>query len=384
MGPEIVATVQVPLQWGHLQLKTGTDGWPAEVRGDLCWDSSTFQSEEDFTLILTDDEVAEVGTALRNLKELGREGHEVSKQNFILPTLGAKLDKLAKDVHSGKGFATIKGLTPERFPEENRPTNEDMISIFLGISSYIGATRGRQDENGNMLMHIRDAKLSRTPQCDRPTRYSSRASAFHTDTFCDILALQTRSCAAKGGSNLLASSWTVYNELKATYPKFCDLLAEPKWAFDSRGSFLKSNTRPLLYFHGGKIMMNFAREPLLGLRGVARADGLAELTESQREALDAVERIATQKQIKLDAESGDMLFINNHAVLHSREAFEDDPANPRYLMRAWLRNPELKWKLPRHLQDGNTRIYDDDSLPQKWNLADAPKLKFELQERLTS
>jgi hypothetical protein len=64
----------------------------------------------------------------------------------------------------------VRGLKPDDF------SPEDNVLVFLGISSYIGSTRGRQDEEGNMLMHIRDAKLSKTPQQDRPTRYSSRAS----------------------------------------------------------------------------------------------------------------------------------------------------------------------------------------------------------------
>lgn len=39
----------------------------------------------------------------------------------------------------------IRGLDPDEFtPEEN-------ILVFLGISSYIGVQRGRQDEDGNML-----------------------------------------------------------------------------------------------------------------------------------------------------------------------------------------------------------------------------------------
>jgi hypothetical protein len=176
---------------------------------------------------------------------LGLYGSEVDPTTFPLPVLGPKLLQLALDVHSGKGFAAIRGLRPEDF------SPEDNVIVFLGISSYIGAQRGRQDEEGNMLMHIRDAKQSKAPQHDRPTRYSSRASVsgmnsktipepyscfptqtFHTDTFCDILALQTRACAVQGGRNLLSSSWTVYNKLMESHPHVCDLLAQPIWPFD--------------------------------------------------------------------------------------------------------------------------------------------------------
>lgn len=133
--------------------------------------------------------------------------------------------------------------------------------------------------------------------------------------------------------------------------------------------------------------MNFAREPLLGLEGVPRSAKLAVLTPAQREALDLVEQVAKQSQIKVESEPGDMMFINNHAVLHSREAFSDapGPGSGRHLVRAWLKNPELAWGLPQALQRGSSRIYDDNELGERWNIVDTvPRMNFRLSERLTS
>ncbi|KAK3312017.1 hypothetical protein B0H66DRAFT_486618 [Apodospora peruviana] len=386
MGIETVLPRGGEQKWHNLQLKMGTQAaqnpvsneWPTEMKGDLCWDSTNFKSDDDYILTLSDNEVSEVKAALQHFNSLGLFGSEVSAGNFPLPTLGSKLLRAAVDVHRGKGFTVVRGLRPAEFtPEEN-------ALIFLGISSYIGAKRGRQDEDGNMLMHIRDAKLSKAAQHDRPTRYSSRASTFHTDTFCDILALQTRTCAAEGGRNILTSSWTVYNKVMALAPELRELLAQPIWPFDTRGRLFECSTRPLLYYHGGRILLNFAREPLLGLAGVRRTAGLATLTPEQRLALDLVEEIAKDSQVVVDAEPGDMIFINNHAVLHSREAFADAPSASRYLVRMWLKNSTMAWKLPRALQEGNSRIYDDNELGERWNITDTPKIQFRLSERLTS
>lgn len=72
-------------------------------------------------------------------------GSEVTPDTFPLPTLGPKLQQVAVDIHTGRGFGVVRGIEPDDFsPEEN-------VIIFLGISSYIGARRGRQDEDGNML-----------------------------------------------------------------------------------------------------------------------------------------------------------------------------------------------------------------------------------------
>ncbi|KAL2258489.1 hypothetical protein VTK26DRAFT_8180 [Humicola hyalothermophila] len=391
MGAETILLLPQEQNVADLTLKTCTPryvpithNWPARMEGGLAWGPDSFASEDDYTLTLTNEEVSEVKDGLQHFNDLGLYGDEVNPGTFPLPTLGPKLRQMAVDIHQGKGFAVVRGLNPDEF------SPEDNVLVFLGISSYIGAKRGRQDEEGNMLMHIRDAKLSKTPQQDRPTRYSSRASTFHTDTFCDILALQTRAVPLSGGRNLLASSWTVYNALSQAHPHVRELLAQPIWSFDSRGRFLPSNTRPLLHCHAGRAILNFAREPLLGLAGVERAKGLGVLGEAQRRALDVVEEIAARNSIALEARKGDLLFVNNHGVLHSREAFVDSPAGePRYLVRMWLRNEEgLAWELPRGpLQEGNERIYGDEfgrEVGEQWNVVDAPRVVFKLSERLTS
>ncbi|KAK0654721.1 hypothetical protein QBC41DRAFT_263088 [Cercophora samala] len=388
MGAETILslTEQTPV-WGDLRLtlkgepasQNKTPKLPAEMSGPLAWSPSTFQSESDYILTLDDKQIEEVKSALSHFHGLDLSGSEASTSTFPLPTLGPKLKKAAEDVHSGRGFVVVRGVQPSQF------TPEDNVVIFLGISSYIAGTRGRQDENGNMLMHIRNAKLSKTPQSQRPTRYSSRASTFHTDTFCDILALQSRNNAEEGGKTLLSSTWTVFNKLQKDHPEVCKLLAQPNWSFDSRGSFFPCSTRPLLYHHAGKIMINFAREPLLGLEDVKRQAGLPVLSQAQKSALDIVEKVAAEGQIGIQTEPGDLLFINNHGVLHSREAFTDAAESPRYLVRMWLRNEELAWDIPKDLEHGNSRIYDrDNGLGEIWNPVDTPRINFGVNERLTS
>jgi hypothetical protein len=56
---------------------------------------------------------------------------------------------------------------------------------------------------------------------------------FHNDTVCDVLALVTRNCSAVGGRSIIASAWTVYNELAATRPDLLHTLAQPDWPFDT-------------------------------------------------------------------------------------------------------------------------------------------------------
>lgn len=104
--------------------------------------------------------------------ELGLYGSEVTPDTFPLPTLGPKLQQVAVDIHRGRGFAVVRGLNPDEF------SPEDNVLIFLGISSYIGAQRGRQDEEGNMLSESPDPSFRGQPanhvQCTSATRSSPR------------------------------------------------------------------------------------------------------------------------------------------------------------------------------------------------------------------
>jgi hypothetical protein len=174
----------------------------------------------------------------------------------------------------------------------------------------------------------------------------------------------------------------VYNKIIARRPELIKLLAEPIWPFDSRSNLFESVTRPLLYLHDGRVILNFSQEPLLGLSGVRRPEGLPDLTHLQKDALNFIEKMAQESRIALDAEPGDLLFINNHAVLHSREAFKDSIETSRYLIRMWLRHPKLAWKLPKELQEDSDRIYRYPELGERWSLVDVPKTKFRLSDRL--
>jgi hypothetical protein len=52
------------------------------------------------------------------------------------------------DVYEGRGFAIVRGLDPDAY------TMEDLTVVYLGISSYIGERRGKQDQRGSMLSTV--------------------------------------------------------------------------------------------------------------------------------------------------------------------------------------------------------------------------------------
>jgi hypothetical protein len=119
------------------------------------------------------------------------------------------------------------------------------------------------------------------------------------------------------------------------------------------------------------------------LIGLPRSEHLSACTPEQVEALDVVEALAQKHQFILGMQPGDMTFINNWAIMHSREAFENDEAHTRYLIRIWLENEKLAWKLPQALDNGNQMVYYDQEMPESWNIVPEPILKFEIFQTLS-
>jgi alpha-ketoglutarate-dependent taurine dioxygenase len=131
------------------------------------------------------------------------------------------------------------------------------------------------------------------------------------------------------------------------------------------------------------MILNFVPQSLVGLPNMARATELPPLAPLQYEALEAVQRISEKHQLALSFEPGDLTFINNWAILHAREAFRDDLVNQRYLVRMWLKNDLLAWKLPHPLQEGNRKIFHDKSSVENWNVVYTPRLRFDIRECFT-
>ncbi|KAL3471566.1 hypothetical protein BJX99DRAFT_250348 [Aspergillus californicus] len=348
--------VQASLAAGKLATKVPA-GWPTQLSGPLVWKRGDFSDENEYVYHLTDEDKLEISNALKVFKGLGLSGHEVSQSTFPLPLLGKQLTNVRNDVYEGRGFSIVRGLDPDAY------TVEDLTVVYLGISSYIGERRGKQDQRGSMLMHV----IKRGDH-ERDMQYSED-KPFHTDTVTDCLCLFTRSLSQNGGRSIISSAWTVYNEIAATRPDVIQVLAESNWPFDTFGRSPSYYTRPLLFYHHNKLITSFSRRLLVGHEPFnKRTPGIPGLTEAQAEALDMIHFVARKHEISPRIQLGDLRFINNMAVLHRREAFENSAGMSRHLIRLWLNNEEMCWKLPRTLQLSWARIFDDEERVEHWDI----------------
>ncbi|KAI1341514.1 Clavaminate synthase-like protein [Xylariaceae sp. FL0016] len=333
------------------------------------WTSATFNHDNETVYILSKADLVEINLAKDYFKSLEVDGDAVSQTNFPLPTLGPKLESISHVIHSGKGFHLIRGINPKEH------SVEDLTLIWLGIQSYIADQRGRQDHRGNMLVHIiadnsTEIKLGHH-------RHSTSSITFHNEEAGDVITWLTRGSAAAGGRCVLASIHTIYNILATHRPDIIRTLAKPDWPV----ALPRFQRRPLMFWHEGKLMMNFGRTPLMGSAAHPRPEHLPALNEQQREALDMVEAIAKVVQVEIQTQSGDMHFINNFTVLHRREGFVDGASaqEKRHLVRMRLRSSVHGWTLPEDLEPEWADAFEEHRC-KTWHLEPMPGDAFPLRK----
>ncbi|KAK0652846.1 hypothetical protein B0T16DRAFT_427144 [Cercophora newfieldiana] len=331
-------------------------------RHPLMWKPNASTLEYITTVSAAED--AEIGSALDSFKTHGLDGDAITKENFPLPTLQAKLDQVCEEVHHGIGFAVVRGVGKN--VGTNVHTAEDALLVFLGVAAYLGDVRGVQDRQGSVITHITSAKTWTVPPNLRHGIHTNQPLQWHNDCGSEILSLHVRGVAKNGGSTFVASGWTIFSELMLVYPSVVEILQRPTWPVQISGSPPRHILMPLVTVSSGKIF--FAVDPgRLGLHpaaAVAGVDsGIPELTHEQRQALDILSAFATKNRLKLDVEAGDMVFVNNFALLHARDAYVDpdsDEGQPRHLVRLWIRNSSLSWPVP-------------ESMKAPWEAAWGPK-----------
>ena len=183
-----------------------------------------------------------------------------------------------------------------------------------------------------------------------PTRTCTRAATrppsllpFHNDS-CDIVGLCCLETAERGGLSSVASSVAVYNALVRSRPDLAKVLPQPFYV-DRRGEESSGQkpyyVTPIFIWHKGRMFNRYNRT---FIESAQRFNDVPRLTPLQVEALDMVDGSAVQgPRFRLDMklERGDMQFVNNYVVLHSRTAYDDhaEEARKRHLLRLWLRTP---------------------------------------------
>lgn len=130
--------------------------------------------------------------------------------------------------------------------------------------------------------------------------------------------------------------------------------------------------RPLLFHCDGHTILNFDPGPLQPVKWPTSYQDGPELSTVQIEALDTVFALARKHHLQITTRPGDLQYINNLGLLHARGAFEDGQQSSRHVVRLWLRNDELGWRIPEELRPTWDMVFVDDGRERKYPVEPVP------------
>jgi hypothetical protein len=306
---------------------------PGPITGPAAWTGAEMAGRRaDWLHEFTPQDLAELDAAIAAHRGAGRAMGEITAENFHLPTLGPRLAGVLQDLLQGRGFVQFRG-----FPVERHGIEGSAIA-YLGIGAHFGGFRS-QNAKGHLLGHVKDLGLDiRDPR----VRYyqTTRALEYHTDS-CDIVGLLCLKPAKAGGESRIVSSTTLYNEILRRRPDLVEQLFHP-FPTDRRGEvppgMLPWFEVPVFSWHEGYLTAIYSGQYIRSAQ--ANFPQCRRLTPAETEALDLLDELANDPALNLQVEfrPGDMQFLHNHQILHSRTDFENwpEPERHRHLLRLWL------------------------------------------------
>lgn len=306
------------------------------------WTADQVADEGTWTEHLTGVELAELDAALRHALRRSDDPLDLAKHDFPLPTLGARLADIERELIDGRGFVRIRGIDRSAYSQD------EMELLYWGIGMHLGSPWA-QNKHGHVLGDVIDHGRSADDPTARGYELGGVALPFHCDG-ADLVGLLCLDNGLSGGLSAVASSVRIHNQLVRERPDLAAALYEP-YPYDFRGE--QPEGGPAFY----SLPVFTEWDDRLFVRCIPpyiwasqRHEDAPRLSDVQREALKAVEVMADdpENHVKMELRPGDIQLINNFHVLHGRTAYEDDRARGRvrHLKRLWLETDVLASRPP--------------------------------------
>lgn len=256
----------------------------------------------------------------------------------IGPNAEEALRWVVRETQQRFGLALLRGL-----PTADLSDDEARV-LFWGIGLHLGVARP-QGKNSQFISDVRaEGGEYRSPT---GRGYNTNASLdFHSDA-ADIVALLCLRDAKRGGESLITSSFAAHNELLRQHPDLVDELYRP-FVYSRQGEQAPEEApyfeMPIFGERDGRFACRHVRNHITGAQ-VSFAE-VPRLSPSQFEALDLFDATLAREDLcyRMYLQPGDIQFLNNYVVLHSRTSFEDhfEPHRRRHLLRLWLAIPQAQ------------------------------------------
>ena len=321
----------------------------------FAWRASSFRSPADYAVELTRSDRGEIEAALASLARGGRlrSPRDTGRDDFRFGALGETLARAYAEVRSGRGFVVLRGL-----PTEGLSLEQYSLAVW-GLGLHFGRALS-QNAQGELVTSVIDA----TGEDATPRMYRSNLELRPHSDITAMIALACWQKSSSGGASIVVSGVTVHDEIRRRAPH----LLEPLYRgyhyhrLGEEGADEEPTTPwrvPVFANRNGELSCRYQRA---GIAAGHRERGVP-LDPSDLEALDLFDAVAAAPENRLAffLERGDMIVINNYAVMHARTRFTnpEEPERQRRLVRLWLDAEDFR-DVPREF-----RLFAENGVPRQ-------------------
>ena len=259
---------------------------------------------------------------------LGRRLDELGRADFPVFRTASKLAHVLRTLERGLGFVMLRGLPAASL-------SDDLLQIiYWGMGTHLGVGVS-QSAAGDRLGHVFDRGTH-----DKE-RYYTRGGAleFHMDPV-DVVGLLCLRTALSGGASRIVSAGAIHNIIQRERPELLELLYRG-FHNSRRGHGEAKPSARVPVFAGGQHGVECYFLPATIRQ--ATEEG-CQLSAREEEAVAYIDEVANRPGVFLDMDFcvGDIQFLSNRTILHSRTDYVDarEPERRRHLLRLWLMMPE--------------------------------------------
>jgi hypothetical protein len=308
------------------------------------WSPERLKDVSSWSYRITERDADELAEGVAAVRRQGVAVVDVDRDSFPLKSFGDVLRDVRHELMDGLGIVMMQNFPLDRFDRE------ETAIAYIGLGSHLGETKS-QNKFGHILGHVKD--LGGDYQDPQTRGYMTSAEMrFHTDA-CDYVGLLCLQTSKTGGASRIASSVTVYNRMLERRPDLVELLTQD--FYRSRSGEISPGDLP--YFKQPIFSFTEGYFSATGVGAVIdkaqKLPGVPKFTPAQQEAVDLYRQTVDESALDIDFQRGDIQFLNNFVMLHTRREYEDwaEPARKRHLLRLWLRDPNGR-VIPKEQRDG--------------------------------
>ena len=307
---------------------------PALIDSLAAWRAAEVAAGGRWLRCLTAPEAEAAATMLQAVRATGKPMLQLTRNDVPLGAFAPVLAEVTRELEHGIGFKTIRGLPTHQFGVE------DNQLLFWAIGTHLGVARP-QGKASQLMSDVRAAGGQYRGAGGRGYNTNAKLD-YHVDGT-DVVGLYCLQTARNGGLSRVASSVAIHNEILRRDPALAERLyqllphnRQNEEAEDEPPFYMA----PVYSLRDGSFAARYIRNHI---RASQLRSDTPRLTEADHRALDMIQDLAETDEFRFDMvlQRGDMQFVNNHVLIHSRTHFEDFdlPERKRHLLRLWLSIP---------------------------------------------